>query len=363
MAFTQRSHCRGIQGLEAGLIGLMVVTFGVPGLSATGWAVEELTEAHRASLYEIEASSAAQMERPNLQVALSERQLSLDRQIARVESHLKAARELHNLGGEPSRMVQKSSDPPMTSEENNSPDVPGNTQAAQNIPSSKDEIQVLDEIVVEGVPVDPFEEEPIEVVEDPWEPVNTRIFAFNVAVDRYVLKPLAMGYGWVVPDLVERAIGRALQNIRMVPRLVNNLLQGKMKGAGVEVGRFLINSTAGVAGFFDVAQTQFGLDPPVPEDTGQTLAVYGVKSGPYLVLPFLPPTTVRGGIGFVGDLLLDPLSYLLAFVPQASMRATEIVNDRSRNLELYEGVANMTVDLYGAVRGAYIQRRAKAILQ
>ena len=363
MAFTQRSHCRGIQGLEAGLIGLMVVAFGVPGLSATGWAVEELTEAHRASLYEIEASSAAQMERPSLQVALSERQLSLDRQIARVESHLQAARELQNLGGEPSRMVQKSSAPPMTSEENNSPDAPGNTQAAQNVPSSKDEIQVLDEMVVEGVPVDPFEEEPIEVVEDPWEPVNTRIFAFNVAVDRYVLKPLAMGYGWVVPDLVEIAIGRALQNIRVVPRLVNNLLQGKMKGAGVEVGRFLINSTAGVAGFFDVAQTQFGLDPPDPEDTGQTLAVYGVKSGPYLVLPFLPPTTVRGGIGFVGDLLLDPLSYLLAFVPQASMRATEIVNDRSRNLELYEGVANVAVDLYGSVRGAYIQRRAKAILQ
>jgi len=224
------------------------------------------------------------------------------------------------------------------------------------------EVQVLEETVVTDTYLDPFDESGIdETVDDPWEPMNTRMFSFNLQADRYVLKPLATGYAWVMPDLVERAIGRAIHNIRFVPRTMNNLFQQKWKGASVETGRFLVNTTVGVAGLFDVAESQFGLAPANPEDFGQTLAMYGVRSGPYLVLPFLPPTTVRDGAGLVGDTFMDPLSYFLPFVPQATLKTTEIVNERSQNLELFEGVEAGTIDLYGAVRSGYMQKRLQMI--
>jgi len=228
--------------------------------------------------------------------------------------------------------------------------------------SQEEEVQQLEETVVEGMYLDPFSDETdMEIIKDPWEPMNAKVFSFNLNVDRYVLKPVATGYAWIVPDPLEQAIGRAIDNIRFVPRTVNDLLQWKWKHAGIEVGRFLVNSTAGVAGFFDVAGELFGIYPVPEEDFGQTLATHGVQAGPYLVLPLLPPTTVRDGVGTVGDVLLDPLTYFLPFIPQASLRATEIVNERSQNLELYEGVEVATLDMYGAVREAYSQKRAKAI--
>ncbi len=129
----------------------------------------------------------------------------------------------------------------------------------------------------------------------------------------------------------------------------------------MELTRFVINSTLGVAGLFDVAQDGFGLDALDDEDTGQTLAVHGVKPGPYLVLPLLPPTTVRGGVGFIGDLALDPLNYVLPVSSQIATRGSENVNDRSLNLERFQGVEEATLDLYAAVRDAYLQKRAQAI--
>ncbi|MDA0739014.1 MAG: VacJ family lipoprotein [Nitrospirae bacterium] len=224
------------------------------------------------------------------------------------------------------------------------------------------EVQRLEETLVKDTYLDPFNDDVnTEIIKDPWEPMNEHVFSFNLHVDRYVLKPVATGYAWLLPDPVEQAIGRAMTNIRFVPRTVNNLLQWKLENAGIEVGRFVVNSTVGVVGLFDIAGDYLDL-PPVPaEDFGQTLARHGVQAGPYLVLPLLPPTTVRDGIGTVGDVLLDPLSYVLPFIPQASMRATEIVNERSKNLDLYEGVEVATLDMYGAVREAYAQKRSKVI--
>lgn len=227
---------------------------------------------------------------------------------------------------------------------------------------TEEEVHQLEETVVQDTYLDPFSDDAnTEVIKDPWEPVNAKVFSFNLNVDRYVLKPVATGYAWVVPDPVEQAIGRAIYNIRFVPRTVNDLLQWKWQNAGVEVSRFLVNSTVGVAGLFDVAGDYLDLQAVPEEDFGQTLAKHGVQPGPYLVLPLLPPTTVRDGIGTVGDLFLDPLNYFLPFIPQASVRATEIVNERSQNLELYEGVEVATLDMYGAVREAYVQKRSKAI--
>ena len=157
------------------------------------------------------------------------------------------------------------------------------------------------------------------------------------------------------------------------------MFQGKLKGAGIEVGRFLINSTVGLAGFFDLAKQSTLVTPE--EDFGQTLGFYGVKPGPYLVLPLLQPFTVRDFVGYVGDMFLNPINWLVATdhrsrgVPsviahknrmtttiiQIGSRVGEIVNERSRNLEKFQGVEEATLDLYTAVRNAYLQKRAKAI--
>jgi len=196
---------------------------------------------------------------------------------------------------------------------------------------------------------------------DPWEPFNEAMFSFNRQFDRFVLKPLATAWDKAIPDPVQTSLRDALDNAAMPRRLVNNLLQGKVAGAGREAGRFLVNSTIGVVGFFDVAKA-VGLEKS-EVDAGQTLGVYGSGPGPYLVLPFLPPLTVRDGIGAVADAALDPLWYVAPIAAPWGMRGGKIVNDRSLNLELYENVEESVVDLYSAVRNAYLQRRQQAIRQ
>jgi phospholipid-binding lipoprotein MlaA len=147
----------------------------------------------------------------------------------------------------------------------------------------------------------------------------------------------------------------------MPRRLVNNLLQGNVPGAGRELARFFINTTMGVGGFFEAA-SEVGLDPR-DKDTGQTFGVYGVGPGPYLVLPFLPPLTVRDGIGFGLDAALDPLLYVSPFAASAGRRGGTVVNDRALNLERFESVEEATLDLYSAVRNAYLSQRQRAIAE
>ena len=230
-------------------------------------------------------------------------------------------------------------------------------------------------------PLDPFAraDEGAGEEYDPWEPMNTNIFEFNRQVDRFVLKPVAKGYNFVMPDLVQVGISNIFSNLRFAPRFLNNVFQGKLKGAGIEVGRFLINSTVGLAGFFDLAKHVDLVTSE--EDMGQTLGFYGVKPGPYLVLPLLQPFTVRDFVGYVGDVFLNPINWLVvpiievdgvpsviahknrttsSFI-QLGARVGEIVNDRSRNLEKFQGVEEATLDLYTAVRNAYLQKRAQAI--
>ena len=196
---------------------------------------------------------------------------------------------------------------------------------------------------------------------DPWEKFNEAMFEFNRSLDKWIFKPVAQAYNFVVPDEVQRMIENAFDNINVVPRLVNSLLQGKWGGAGREVSRFLINSVVGIGGFWDIAKTEFNILPS-KEDFGQTLGFYGGEPGPYLILPLMGPLTVRDGIGKFVDGLMDPLSYVLPFIwERLVMKVIETVNDRSLNLELFEGVEATTVDLYSAVRNAYLQRRARQI--
>ena len=214
---------------------------------------------------------------------------------------------------------------------------------------------------------------------DPWEPFNTKIFEFNRQVDRWVLKPVAQGYDAVVPNPVQIGISNVFYNIRFPSRFINNLAQGKLAGAGTEVGRFLLNSTFGFGGLVDVAK-ELNITTP-EEDTGQTLGYYGVKPGPYLFVPFLPPFTVRDFVGYLGDIALNPINWMVfpiievngipslvahhnrttSSIAQISMRIGEIVNDRSLNLEKFQGVEEATLDLYTSVKNAYLQKRRNQV--
>lgn len=232
-------------------------------------------------------------------------------------------------------------------------------------------------------PLDPFSKPGEEGIEeyDPWEPLNTKFFEFNRQLDRWVLKPVAKGYNFIVPNIVQVGVSNIFYNSRATPRFLNNMFQGKFTGAGIEVGRFLINTTVGIGGFFDVAQHYFKLTTP-EEDTGQTLGFYGVPPGPYLMIPILGPYTVRDLAGYAGDIVLNPIYWLILptmhnidSIPTAvsiheraltygislAARGTEVVNERSLNLEKFQGVEESTLDLYAAVRNAYLQKRAKAI--
>ena len=196
---------------------------------------------------------------------------------------------------------------------------------------------------------------------DPFERFNEVMFRFNYNLDRYVLKPVAQAYNVVMPDPWQVMIANGFDNIKVVPRVVNNLLQAKWKGAGREVARFLINSTAGIGGLFDPARDYWGIDRS-REDFGQTLGRWGLKPGPFLILPILPPMTVRDGIGRGVDSLMDPVTWLLPFVwTRFGMTLGEMVNDRSLNLDLYEGFEDVTLDLYSAVRYGYLQRRERQV--
>jgi phospholipid-binding lipoprotein MlaA len=194
---------------------------------------------------------------------------------------------------------------------------------------------------------------------DPWERFNRAMFDFNQRLDRHVLKPVAKVWNFVVPDLAQQSLANAFDNITMPRRLINSLLQLKIEGAGLELARFFLNISMGVGGFFDVA-TELGV-PRSDEDTGQTLGYYGVGPGPYLVLPLLPPLTVRDGVGFAADGAMQPISYVAPFAATVGMRAGQVINDRSLNLETFEEFEQMTFDLYSAVRNAYLQRRQRMI--
>ncbi len=196
---------------------------------------------------------------------------------------------------------------------------------------------------------------------DPWQGFNEKMFFFNHDVlDHYVLKPVATGWGKVLPDVGKRGLDRAFDNLGMPKRLVNNLLQGRFRGAGRELARFGVNTTVGVVGFLDVARAQLHIEKS-DADTGQTLGLYGFGQGPYLVLPTLRPLTVRDGIGYGVDGVLDPFGYVTPFFATMGLSVVKQVNERSLNLQVFEDVEESVLDLYSAVRNGYLQRRRRSI--
>jgi phospholipid-binding lipoprotein MlaA len=191
---------------------------------------------------------------------------------------------------------------------------------------------------------------------DPLETINRGIFAFNDVLDRFLIRPIALGYGTITPDPVKRSVRNFFSNLRAPIRFANDVLQIDGPGAANTGGRFLINTTVGVLGFFDVAD-RFGMAHQ-PADFGQTLHRYSVGSGPYIVIPVLGPSTVRDGFGTAVDTFLDPLTYVLDTYPRVAVAATEAIVRRETLIEPLDELRAGSVDYYAALRAAYFQDRA-----
>lgn len=192
--------------------------------------------------------------------------------------------------------------------------------------------------------------------DDPFEPFNRAMYTFNDKLDRYFLKPIAKGYRAVVPSPARRGVTNFFYNLREPVVMVNDALQGKLKHAASDLGRFLTNSTLGIFGLFDVA-THFGLERH-DEDFGQTLGKWGVGDGPYLVLPFFGPSNFRDGVGLYADYELYPPSHMEEQSTASKLYAVDVVNTRARLLEagdILDQAAGQ--DPYVFVREAYRQRR------
>ena len=194
---------------------------------------------------------------------------------------------------------------------------------------------------------------------DPFEPVNRVTTKLNKGIENVVFKPIAKAYNAVLPRVIRRSITNFLRNIDTPVVFVNDLLQGKPKRAGITLGRFLVNSTAGLGGLIDVG-AKAGL-PYHDEDFGQTLAVWGFGEGPYFVLPVLGPSNRRDGIGFLVDIAIDPLFWIFRVKDLDTLRisrtATDAVDTYSRHVDAIEDLERSSLDYYAALRSAYRQNR------
>lgn len=193
-------------------------------------------------------------------------------------------------------------------------------------------------------------------VRDPFGWYNRFMFTVNDKVYFWVLKPVGKAYGKVVPQKVRTAVQRCARNLEFPSRFVNNGLQGKLKGAGVELARFGINSTIGVAGLFDPAESMFDLKPS-EEDFGQTLGRYGVGGGCPLVLPLLGTSNLRDTIGLIPGYFLHPITYVDPLEVAVGARCYEKANYVSLHIGEYEILKKSAMDPYTLMRDAYRQKR------
>jgi phospholipid-binding lipoprotein MlaA len=198
------------------------------------------------------------------------------------------------------------------------------------------------------------------LVADPLEPWNRAMFTFNDKLYFWVLKPVARGYGAVLPETVRRGVGNFFYNIRFPIRFVNNILQGKFKSGALEFERFFINTFFGGLGLADLSDRHPELRVP-REDTGQTLGKYGLGNGIYIVWPLLGPSTLRDSVGLAGDFFLDPLNYLEPTEAATGAKVGDRVNVVSFSIGEYEAIKGAAFDPYIAIRDGYIQYRQNQI--
>lgn len=187
---------------------------------------------------------------------------------------------------------------------------------------------------------------------DPWEGFNRKVHSFNDFLDRWVLKPVAKSYDWVMPDPLQRGVSNAFDNLLTPWVAANQFMQGKPRHGLSDLARFGLNTTLGLAGFIDVASK--GGIAKHEEDFGQTLVVWGLPLGPYLVLPLRGPSTVTTAGGFVVDSFANPIRYVEDDTTRYGLLALYIIDTRARLLEAESLVSG---DEYLFIRDAYLQRR------
>ena len=196
-------------------------------------------------------------------------------------------------------------------------------------------------------------------VNDPLENYNRAMYKFNDALDTAVVKPVAKGYDVVMPEPFSQGISNFFSNLNDVTVIINDLLQGKFEQAYRDTHRFVLNSTVGVAGIFDVASLS-GLTKN-NEDFGQTLGVWGAEPGAYIVLPFFGPRTVRDSFGLIGDIYSDPITYVEGPGARNAFIGTRVVDTRATLLKAEKVLDEAAIDEYSYVRDAYLQRRQHLI--
>ncbi|RIL10926.1 MAG: ABC transporter [Proteobacteria bacterium] len=204
-------------------------------------------------------------------------------------------------------------------------------------------------------------------VYDPLEPMNRGIFWFNNKLDIYLLEPVAKGYDWIMPQEAQDSVGNFFSNLRSPALLVSDLVQLKFDQAATHTGRFLINTTIGLGGLFDIA-SEMGLEEH-DEDFGTALAYHGVPEGPYLVLPILGPSNFRDGFGRLVDGFLDPVFYLgatdmhddTALAIQFGLKGLQVIDTRAGLIDAVEAARESSVDYYLFIQGAYHQHRRGVI--
>ncbi len=194
-------------------------------------------------------------------------------------------------------------------------------------------------------------EEPIEAVEvDPYENINRKVYAFNETLDGYVAKPISDAYLWITPQFVQTGVGNFFNNLEDINVVLNDLMQGKVEQGAEDTGRFAVNSTIGLLGLFDVA-TEIGLEKH-EEDFAQTLGVWGVPKGPYLVLPILGPSTSRGVPGSVFDTAANPATYV-----GFPIQAVQMLNARANAEGSLRFIDEAALDPYVFTRESFLQYR------
>jgi phospholipid-binding lipoprotein MlaA len=198
-----------------------------------------------------------------------------------------------------------------------------------------------------------------EEISDPLEGFNRAVFFVNDGLDTILIRPIAYLYGNLLPPFVKRRVRNFFSNINEPVVLANDLLQFEFEDAGVIGARFLVNSTAGLAGLFDVA-SEIGLEPH-KADFGQTLYSYGAGPGPYLVLPLLGPSNLRDGTGLLVDALLNPFTWLLESEENIALAVGKGLVRREELLAPLDALRESTVDYYAALRSLYYQDRAVAL--
>jgi phospholipid-binding lipoprotein MlaA len=197
-------------------------------------------------------------------------------------------------------------------------------------------------------------------VADPLEPYNRAVFHFNDKLYFWVIKPVANGYRAVTPAIVRSGVKNFFTNLAFPARLINSVLQGKGQAAEAEFARFLYNSTMGVLGFGNPAKKHPQLNPDA-EDLGQTLAVYSIGNGFYIVWPILGSSTLRDSLGIAGDWFLDPVFWIEPLEASIALGGYRRLNDASFRIGDYEALKKAAIDPYEALRNAYIQLRESKI--